>query len=113
MKRDRIVPTHYIVCVSIVSEKRGAEWVAVVTDMPVKATGSTRKEAERGAQLAAIRAMAEGDGPIFSEHHDVAAGVAQAVIESMWRFISNFMREITKERTDGPLEETTGKREER
>ena len=97
MSRKRQIPTHYLVGISIVCEKRGAEWVAVVTDMPVRGVGATREEAIRAAQLAGVREIAEGRGPAFSAHEEIAAAVAAATVNSMWRFIDSLFKRLQPE----------------
>lgn len=91
---ERPLPVHYVVGLSIVCEKRGGTWHAVVADMPVKATGTTREEALRAVHRAALLEMAEGRGPAYTIHDEMAAAVAGATIDSMWRFMSGLFKQM-------------------
>lgn len=96
-RRKPVPPTHYyVVCLSIVARREGSEWVAIVTDMPLRATGATKEEATRAVKLLALAAMSRGEGPLFSQHEEIAASVAEASINAVWRVVNEVFGRVNE-----------------
>lgn len=82
--KPKVPTSYYVVVLSTVVHAKDGQFVAVVTDMPVREVGATKDEAIKKAQRAALRMMA----------------VAAASIEGTWRVLRSMMQAIDKRVAD-------------